>query len=465
MVFDSFLAYIFFPIYLVTYATIFLLVRKILLKRGFNVMCMFILTYSLFYLIVPFFQTYFPNSRNYDSEFTLLLNNLSDEKIFVNFLIAVLFLCLILFSYSTTIKNNLKRGKSTVDISERINYDAPYVRKVSIVADILLFISVISILLLIIETGSVSNYLSLGVLTRGLDKDTSSYIRSSYLQLVTSSVLVLATPYIYLFLYRLRNKKITFIKFLISIFFSVLYLLHEQGRAPLIIFFLPFLMVSKKIKKRNIFGLLILTIIVVMSLEHIDSLFKYLAYGYFPINEDTTSYISTFLGEFSYPFTNFALKEELVQFVGFRFGLDYLIWPFTIIPNVFLKIVGLNKENIVSVLFLNTDAYGEILNLQPNGGIPVDFLTLNFYQLGYFSLFILCIIVGYLLRYFDRIFRYFQGNLPITILLYRLSFSMINILNNNDPSAIIRNRLDVVIIVIIIIYIYKQDKKFNTRIG
>lgn len=463
MVFEGFLSYLFFPVYMIVYITLFYYVRKLLIREGFNVMCMFILTYGLFYLVVPFVQTYFGLYRNNISWFAILLNRVSIEEIFFNFLLAVAFLIVIIVSYSVKTKKSMKKLHENIRI-RKSNADKPYIKKVIIATDVFFVFSVLSILLLIKETGSLSNYLSLGVLTRGINKDTSDYIRSSYLQLVTASVIVLATPYLYLFLYRLKKKKALLIKFVISLMFAITFLLYNQGRAPLIIFFLPFLFTLRNGKRKNILSLGLLMIVVVLSLDYIDAFFKYLAYGYFQVN-NSSNYISTFLGEFSYPFTNFTLRHNLVKFVGYRFGIDYIVWPITMIPNSLLKIIGFSKEIIVSVQSLNTNAYGQIFGSMPTGGIPTDFLTVHFYQFSYVSLMIVSIIVGRLIKYFDKIFVFFKDEPAIKILLYRLSFSIINILNNNDLSAIVRNRLDVVIIAVFIVYIYKSQKNYIRRDG
>ncbi len=459
MIFEGFLSYIFFFVYIIVYIALFFYVKKILKKEGFNVMCMFILTYALFYLLVPFIQTYFVIYRNEESLFAILLNSVSIEEIFLNFLLAVIFLAIIIFSYSVRTTSITKEEHKNILIS-KIEANAQYIKKVIKGTDLLFIVSVLSILLLIREAGSLRNYLSLGALTRGLNKDTSVYIRSSYLKLVTASVIVLFTPYMYLFLYRLKKSKSLLIKLVISLIFAIIFLLYNQGRAPLIIFLLPFLFTFKNMRTKNIFSLVLLMIFVLLSLDYINAFFKYLAYGYFPTG-NSSKYINTFLGEFSYPFANFTLRHNLVKYVDYRLGYDYLIWPTSIIPNSLLKIIGFDKDTIAFILTMNTNAYSELLNLIPNGGIPVDFLTFHFYQFGYVSLLIASIIVGKLIKYFDRIFDFFRDEFVIRVVLYRLSFSMINILNNNDLSAIIRNRLDIVVIAIFIIYIYNAQKKIK----
>lgn len=451
----SFFSYISFFIYILIFFSLFLVVNKNIKNNGFNSLSMFILTFTLFYLIVPFIQTYFNSYKNDLSLFSILLNQYNNIEIFFNFLICCVCLGLILIAY------NFKNKKSKIEMvgevtKNHFNENNILFNKINRISDIIFIISVVSIILLIIEVGSISTYLSLGRLTRGLDKSTSDYIRSSFLQLVTASVLVLVPPYLYLYLYRMKKNKIILMKLIIALLFAVLFLLYNQGRAPLIVFLLPFIFTIRFRKsKRGIFGLVLLFTIGLFSLNYLDALFRYLAYGYYSL-ERNNNLITQFLGEFSYPFANFSLRKELLDYSGYRYMFDYFIWPFTMIPSTITQLVGLSKESIIAISTVNVEAYGSFLGIKPSGGIPVDFLTFNYYQFGYISLFISCIVTGRLLRAFDNIIYLFRNNIAIQIVLYRLTFSMINILNNADFSAIVRNRLDVVILLIILLYIRKH---------
>lgn len=452
--FEILLSYLNVLFYIIIFISIYIFIKGSITKYSFNMLNMFILTFTLFYFIVPFIQTIFKNYRNNTSLFTQILNTLSDGEILFNLLLAICCLMIVIFSYH--LKFN-KKKKVKIFFNKRDN--GKLYKKILVIADFFLIIGVISIFLLIVEVGSIKTYLSLGALTRGIDKDPTMYIRSSYLQLITLSLVILVTPYLYTYLFRLKKNKSILIRLIISLIFSILFLLYNQGRAPLLLFFLPFLFtISKKQNKKGIFSFGILFIIGISLLNYLDGLFKYLSYGVYSVKEGS-NFITEFLGEFSYPFTNFALREQLVDFVGFRYMYDYIIWPFTMIPSSLLGLINVSKESLISISIFNTEAYGYFLNVTPDGGIPVDFLTFNFYQYGYISLVINCFIVGLVLRKLDEIFYFYKNSLPIKIILFRISFTLINIMNNADISAIVRNRLDVVILLLILIYIYIKDKK------
>lgn len=457
MIFESIFSYFMFIIYFLIFLGVYFYVKKIITANGFNNLSIFILTFSLFYFLVPFIQTFFKLYRDNTSLFTQLLNQLSNEEIFFNLLISFVCLLVIVLSYNmrfTKTQENNPINRPQVSA----NHESKLFKKINRVADILFILGVMSIVLLINEVGSLKTYLSLGALTRGLDKSPTDYIRGSYLQLVTLSVVILIAPYLYAYLYRIRKSKFLAFKFILSTLFAVLFLFYNQGRAPLVIFFLPFIFILGK--KKNLLGLGFVAMIGIFLLNYLDGIFNYLAYGTYTV-EENENYITLFLSEFSYPFTNFALKHELIEFSGYRLLFDYIIWPFTMIPSSILNLFGVSKEALVSLTSINTETYGILLGINPSGGIPVDFLTYNFYQYGYLTLFIFCVVTGRFLRKLDEIYYYFQFNNAIKIILYRISFSIITILNNADLSAIIRNRLDVVLLLIILFYIYTRSKKYD----
>lgn len=456
MVSESLFNIFIFIFYAVIFMVIYLFLKRIISKNGFTLISVFVLTFSLFYLIVPFVQILFPKYRDNTSLFTQLLNQRSQEEIFLNVLIVLLCLLVVLFGYSLKMKSESSEFHF---YGESINFNKRSYERIQRIADAILIIGVSSIVILIIEVGSIKDYLSLGSLTRGINKDPTMYVRSSFLQLITLSLVILVTPYLYLYLYRLKKQKIVLIKFIIALSFSILFLLYNQGRAPLLLFFLPFLFTLRKNNKQNIGRLGIFFIIAMFLLNYLDAIFKYLSYGTYVMKE-SGNFLTEFLSEFSYPFTNFVLRGDLIGYSGYRFFYDYFIWPFTMIPSSVSGLLGFEKSSLVAVSIHNTNAYGYFLGVEPDGGIPVDFLTFNFYQFGYISLLLVCFIIGILLKKLDEIFIFYRNNFAIKVILFRISFSMINILNNADISAIVRNRLDIVLLVVILIYIYRKDKQY-----
>lgn len=429
-------------------------------KHQVNIFTFFSLTFYIFYIFTPTIYLFTRITTSYEVVFLIILNSFSNIEVISGVLFASIILVLMNYLYNLLYRINNKIY--LVDINTGIEANKKRLKKIYILTDFIFIIGFVCITLLIAETGSIQSYLSLGSLTRGIDKDPTMIIRSSYLMLVTLSTVILATPYLYLYLFLEKKKKIILIKFIIALFFAILFLLYNQGRAPLILFILPFIFFNKRVQS---LGLPYLTILMILSmglLRYLDSIFNYITYGIWKV-DDSESILKSFVTEFSYPFSNFMLKENFIEISGYRVFYDYVIWPFTLIPNSFLELIGIDKSKITSVSLINTDNYVVLSNMQSNGGIPVDILTFHYYQLGYLGLFIGLIITLFLILYLDKIFKFYKFDLMIKIIVLRISFSVISMINNADFSAIIRNRLDIIILIILLCLLYKSDLKSRRK--
>ncbi|MBD8013367.1 oligosaccharide repeat unit polymerase [Planococcus wigleyi] len=457
MVIGNILSLFTFGFYILIFTLISYYIKEIVKLKGFSVYSVFLIIFTVFYIMVPFIQTFFPKFRDDSTHFTILLNQQSSTEIFWNMIVSFFILCIIVAVYHIDFRKNRKKRERNDFLDFIKNKRKNHFKTTKLFTDIVFILGATSILLLIIETGSLQTYLSLGSQTRGLDKEPTDYIRSSYLQLITLSLVILVVPYMYFYLYKLKKSQITLMKLIISIVFAILFLLYNQGRAPLLLFFVPFFFVfGNKKSKANLFLLAFLAVIGTFLLSILDRFFNYLAYGV-TIAKVETNFLTQFLKEFSYPFSNFVLKGEFVDITGFRYLYDYIIWPFTMIPGSILSLIGFDKNKIDSIYLVNTSNYEALLGAKASGGIPVDFLTYNYYQFGYISLIILAIFFGIILKQLDIIFQSYKYNIPIQIILYRISFSMINVINNFDMSAIFRNRLDIIILLGFVLTLYYHD--------
>ena len=59
-----------FVVYFIVFSLIYMYVKKIISAQGFNSLSVFILTFSIFYFVVPFVQTFFVSYRDNTSLFT-----------------------------------------------------------------------------------------------------------------------------------------------------------------------------------------------------------------------------------------------------------------------------------------------------------------------------------------------------------------------------------------------------------
>ncbi|WP_318250109.1 O-antigen polymerase [Terribacillus saccharophilus] len=421
---------------------------KSISRYGFKNINIFVMIFTLFYIVLPILFILFEEYRDTTTLYNIVLNSLSNEEILINSVLCMTFLGLILFVYHLRGKSKYSEPLSIKKVSI---INKQLYKKVNLFADILFLSSAISIIILITSVGGVSQYLALGSFSRGTNTSLSDYISSGLVPLVTFSVIILVSPYLYCYLFGVKRNKWVLFKFIVSMFFAVLYLLYNQGRAPLLLFLLPFLLSSRFMEKNKTIKLILLFIICIPLLNVLNSLFTYFSYGYYSTQEQ--SFIASFLLEFSYPFTNFAVRETLVDIGGFRLGIDYIYWLLALIPSSILSTIGISKNMIETLGSVNTNSYSYITSMENRGGIPVDFLTFNYYEGGYITLFIGLIVTGIILRIIDDRFIYLSNNFAFRIILLRITVSILNLMTNSDWAVIARTRTDIVILILFVLFV------------
>lgn len=429
-------------------------------QYGFTPGVLFFAILLLFYIVIPIIYVLIPEYRDDTTLFNILLGKNSDSSIAMAVMMMSILILLYYFSYI--------RGKSNYDSSILIDWNSANdacSRKIERIADVCFVLGALSVGICMQAVGGFMSYLAFGVNMRGIDKDMTMTIDSALLPLITLSTVVLVSPYLYYMLVHKDSKGSIKhkIKFWASFFLATIYLLYNQGRLPLLLFFVPFLLDMKVFKRMSLWSLLLITIGSVFLLSIMDSLFIYLSFGYWDSGSDS-SFLNTLLLEFTYPFSNFINRDTLVDKIGFRYGYDYIVWILLLIPASLLSPLGIVKKNITTMGLLNTEAYSSVLNQIAGGGIPTDFFTFNYYQFGYFSLIIATIIAGKLLSKLDGIVTQIRNNPMTSIITLRISFLLISLVNNFDFSVIFRMRFDLLILIYVLYYINKMGKNYYTTL-
>ena len=433
-------------------------------NNGFNCCTTFLLIMVLFYIIIPLLYVLFQGSRDVSTAFNKLLSTNSLEDIALNMFLAAVLIAMIFCFYHCSIKRGsvfiycrLGKKKSKDRQSWNKNNRATG-KKIERIADITLILGGISIIVCICAAGGIGNYLALGSQTRGLNKSLSDYFSSSFLPLITLSNIILASPFLYKYLLGVeRNSNSLRMKFWISFCIAVIYLLYNQGRLPLLLFFIPFLLDMKIAKKAKIGTLIVVSILCIFILEPLSNLFLYFSYGRVASTQ-SAGFLKTLLLEFTYPFANFVNRSELLNCIGMRWGIDYIQWPLTVLPSSILKLIGFSKSSIETIGSLNTNAYSTMVG-EVGGGIPTDFFTFNYYQFGMVSLLLAVPIIAWVLKKIDSRISDVEGNNATRILILRVCFLLISMVNNFDLSVIFRMRFDFLIIIWVIFYIAKTKRE------
>ena len=246
----------------------------------------------------------------------------------------------------------------------------------------------------------------------------------------------------------------------VSTVFAIIFLIFDGGRAPILLFILPFLLETKALKNIKITKLIIIFLLCIPLLNLMDSVFIYLNYGYFEYTN--ADIVTTYVDQFGYPYSNFINRHNYIDYYDFRYYSDYLMWIENLIPESILNIFNITKTDNVLLGVLNTEYYINLIGNQRTGGIPMDFLNLSFVQLGNISLLIGVIGLGFMSAYFDNIANFFKES-KFSVITYRLCISTLILFPNADPSVLARTRYDIIILGLSYIYIYIKLKNVKKR--
>ena len=233
--------------------------------------------------------------------------------------------------------------------------------------------------------GSIQTAIQLSGYVRGFTVSSTRYI--SYiasLMIIPAGVVVVAP---WCFLLTIDYKKNTWkkIKLIVSIIFSMLFLLVKAGRAPLLIFVvslgMPLLM--RRMKHPWIF-LCAVAIIFMPIVDFIDALFDNSAIassGY-----DVTSYIS----QFAYPYRTTLSAFDIVQKYGIRWGQDFVTTFLGLLP-------GFNFDSTWRIVseFLGGTMW------KVTGSTPTDLFTFCILEFHVFGL-LLGGVLGLICRNLDK---------------------------------------------------------------
>lgn len=429
-------------------------------QYGFRCGNVFFSVCCLFYGIIPLLYLVFDSSRDHSTIYNILLSSHDDIEIASVSFICMLVLVCMKYVYSNKLFENRNGSKATcrIEFKNEPRIDKTTYSRLLMLAHLVFFLGGLSVIACIVASGGVSNYLALGSQTRGISNELTG-ISSSMLPLITLSSIVIAAPYLYYFLMKERRARQTGIKalFVASFIISLVYLLYNQGRLPLILFIVPFVLNCGWAKKAKLLTIVVLAIASIITLDWLSDLFLAFSYGKASVGSGSeSSFIETLLLEFTYPFSNILNMTDLVDVVGFRVGTDYVQWPLTVLPSSLLETFGITKSDINTTGSLNTLGYAVLTGRIAEGGIPTDFFTFNYYQFGFASLVVASLIASLLLRKLDELIERISNITSISIVCLRVSILLMSLINNFDLSVIFRTRLDFIILVAVIVYVARK---------
>lgn len=418
---------------------------------GVNAFTIFVFCFFVFYIAIPALQLFAPEDRNTLTAYGIILNATPPGKVMDTLVSCCLLLAVFVVVYLLWPGRRFELKPSAVRPPHRHAQQV-----LERWGDRLLLVGGLSVLAVAVGSGGLSQYLALGTQTRGLDTASSQALPGFLLPALTTSQLILIPPYLYACV-RLMDQAGSrpTRKLILSGALALVYLVGNQGRAPLILFLLPFILYWGPIRRRAVVALTLLGVVSLFILNPLNRLFAELSNE--TVQADTSrGAISTLLLEFSYPFTNFSNRNLLAVHAGNRNFEDYLTWPMSLVPETLLSLVGLSKAEMYSSNQANTAAYSSLTGAPPSGGIPVDVLTFQYFEGGMIAVLIAVVLIGVLLKWFDQHLAIVSGQAAIAILGLHAILTIVAVVPNADPSVIARTRIDGIITAMFVIYLCRS---------
>lgn len=265
-----------------------------------------------------------------------------------------------------------------------------------------------SLLFYIKQFGDLATFFSYGEYIRSFQTENTDLIGRAVLLLVPARMIVVAPILFYCLAEHYGGKKyVITIALCISFALSIIFLIFNSGKAGIgsfcIIFFVTYI---KKIIKHPWLLLFVSTISLFPILGFIDAAFMYLSTD---IWVDPSSSSFEEIGQFSYVYANMVKLRNILNISGLRFGLDFITGVLNLIPGVTFQ---------ATYEFTSQSHFG--LDWMFVGGVPIDYITFSYIQIGILGLPFCAFILGYVCFLLGKAIPYLSGEydiIGITILI------------------------------------------------
>lgn len=260
------------------------------------------------------------------------------------------------------------------------------------------------------------------------------------------------------------NSKKANLLFLVSFILSIMYLIFNSGRATIVFFLVPFVLDYVIKRNKNIALTIVgLFIGVIVTAEVFDIILYQMTTGSIALNQSNTTLLSNIVSavnDLSFPYSNILVVTDINELHGFRYGIDYFIWIFDIIPTRIFSSIGINIPRF-ETLNANTSSFYYVLNPLAYGGVPTDFITLGMRQFSLAGLAINSAFYSFFAMYIDKLSRKIGSKYNLIIIRFQILF--FTFITNNDLTDIIRGNLFIFIMLIMLIRINRRMKRASAN--
>lgn len=414
-------------------------------KKSINMFNAFSAGYCLYFGIIPILLKLLDLRAHVESKYIVSLNEVKDTDFIIASITAI-----VAYLMFVTIYNLFPLAKSTK--KHKVLYDDSRLKDVSFyyarnIGYLTLIIGGLSFGVIIDQLGGLQQAFKLSEILRSYGNDNGIFINRSVLFLRTLTGILVASPFAFWIAYQHRRSKVIGCFFVLSFLLSLIYLLFNAGRTPLLLLIIPFYFIFLKRHFRYPWITLLVTATVgLIVLPLLDNLFYYLSYGIGQQQDDSALY--KIIAEFSFPYVNTLNVQRMNDIFGYRYGVDYLTWIINIIPMGILSKLNLSK---ISVSHDFTSSFYDPYN-QGMGGVPTDIITFGFRELGFLGVFIHFFLVAVVCSIIDRRITNVQNLDKYYVGLFKVAslFFMYPAYADLDPIA--RGRMDFLIILCLIIF-------------
>jgi hypothetical protein len=440
---------------------IFIIVFEIKRKKAnqyFDLLTGINISYIVYFGVSPLLFS-FMDLRDYLPIYSLPANikmyyNSTNNLVYANFLIILSYVFIILGYYIFKNKKNSSTFHHHIYIGNN---------KIFYLGLISFIISFLSLSYYTYNLNGIWNAIKLAEYYRAID----SQIQDDFMFLRLFQPFILSSFFCFLILNNIKryNENIKDLiknfayKFMLVVTFilSIYYLIINAGRAPILVFI--FTIILYKSKKIKIKQLLIISALIIIGFIYGDLILEFLITGeisFTEINGDKyLIMLSKFVEQTIYPYINVVKVPSFISNVSdFRFFADYIfVWIINMIPGAFLGIFGIDK--IPPLWVINTNNFNSII-----GGIPVDIISIGYYQLGFIGVILISFIFGMITSRLDDIFQKYEHE-AIRLLRIRFLFLISTIVINAEPESIVRGNINIIVMYIVFIICSKKLYKVN----
>ena len=290
--------------------------------------------------------------------------------------------------------------------------------------------------------------LSLGGIIRGYRIDNENYL--SPIGAICKTLSVFVTGSFFCFFSTTQKKQRDRILIAISLILSIIYLLFNAGRGPLVLFLACIFLAILKEKGKKVIWYIVLGIVFVFFVSSsLEIMMNNISKGlpaFENLQYNLTENVFSSIADLTFPHANTLALNQMIEKYGFSYGVDYLLWFSEIIPKRLLSFLW----NILPVRTLVTTKVSQyyILSGLSNGGTPADFITFGWFQGSFVGILVNCIFYHIALKAFND--KLVQLPKEYSIITYRMCFFAYSLVTSNDLPVVLKSNLFLVVMIIVI---------------